>query len=266
MRVTRSSIHDGYSRCVRRTERMSQMLDRLLVDGSLDVEQLADSFGVSCSTIRRDLSSLETQRLLVRTRGGAQTHSAFNDLPLRFKVGQMLAEKRRIARTARDLLGDARVVGMTGGTTTTEFARTLVDTELTVVTNALNIAVDLLAARSIRVFIVGGEARNSSYETIGPTAEDQLTGYHIDLAVLGVDGIDLRAGCTVYDSLGSRTTTALARQARRTVVVADGTKIGKVAFATVFPLDQIDTLITDRSAPADALDAIRGVLPQLVVV
>jgi DeoR family transcriptional regulator of aga operon len=246
---------------------MSQLLDRLLADGTLDVEELAKSFDVSCSTIRRDLSSLETQRLLVRTRGGAQTHSAFNDLPLRFKVGQMLDEKRRIARRARDLLGDARVVGMTGGTTTTEFARTLHDADdLTVVTNALNIAVDLLAARTLRVFIVGGEARNSSYESVGPTAEDQLGGYNIDLAVLGVDGIDLRAGCTVYDSLGSRTTTALARQARRTVVVADGSKIGKVAFATVFPLDQIDTLITDRSAPEGSLDAIRGVLPQLVVV
>lgn len=233
------------------------MLELLLADGSLDVDALSERFEVSPSTVRRDLGSLESQRLLIRTRGGAQTHSAFNDLPLRFKVGHMLQEKRRIAKAARGLLGDARVIGMTGGTTTTEFARTVVDRDdLTVVTNALNIAVDLLSGRRIQVFVAGGEGRNTSYETVGPTAEEFFGGYNIDLAVLGVDGVDSQAGCTVYDPLGARTAKALVRRARRTVVLADGSKLGKVALTQACTLTDIDTLITDSSADKDVLAAI----------
>ncbi len=101
---------------------------------------------MSLATVRRDLEVLERQRLVSRTRGGATTHAAFNDLPLSFKTAQDLPEKRRIAERALEFLGGARVIGMTGGTTTTEFARVLLEREglregLTVVTNALNVAV-----------------------------------------------------------------------------------------------------------------------------
>ena len=115
---------------------------------------------------------LENQKLASRTHGGATPHAAFNDVPLGYKTTQNLAEKRRIAECALQFLDGARVIGMTGGTTLTAFARLLFNREgLTVVTNALNIATDLVSGGNIRVFAAGGEVRTSSQECVGPTAE-----------------------------------------------------------------------------------------------
>src|SRR3954469_25077435 len=130
-----------------RKHRLNQIVAAVVEQSSLDVPVLAGRFGVSEATIRRDLELLEEQQLVSRTRGGATTHVAFNDLPLGFKTSQDLDEKRRIAHSALAFLDGARVVGMTGGTTTNEFARQLLGRRgLTVVTNALNIATSLVSS------------------------------------------------------------------------------------------------------------------------
>lgn len=248
-----------YPQHVRRSDRLSSMIETLVSSASLDVPELARRFGVSASTIRRDLGALERDHLLTRTRGGAELRSSVADLPLRFKVAHRAAEKRRIAAAATGLVGVARIIGMTGGTTTREFARLLSGRDdIAVVTNALNIAVELAAAGTATVFACGGEVRSSSLEAVGPAAEDDLTRYHVDLAVLGVDGISAAAGCTTYDQLGARTTAALVRQAARVVVLADGSKVGKVALASACPLDRLTVLVTDDLAPAEDLQRIRS--------
>jgi DeoR family transcriptional regulator of aga operon len=194
-----------------------------------------------------------------RTRGGATTHAAFNDLPLSFKTAQDLAEKRRIGQRALEFLDGARVIGLTGGTTTTEFARLFLEREgLTVVTNALNVATDLLSNPRMRVFAAGGEVRSSSQETVGPTAEAFMAHYNIDVAFIGVDGVDAAAGCTNYDPVGARVNSILRERARTNIVLADATKIGRVALAQVCPISDVDILITDSRAPKDVLDEIRG--------
>ncbi len=232
---------------------MSTVIDR----GSVDVGWLAGQFDVSEATIRRDLELLENQQLVTRTHGGATSNSAFNDVPLGFKMAQDLAEKRRIAQHALEFLEGARVVGMTGGTTMYEFAKLLADRSgLTIVTNALNIATVLVANQGLRVFAAGGEVRNSSQETVGPTAEKFLMEYNIDVAFLGVDGVDASAGCTNYDPVGARVNAALLQRARTSVVLADATKISRVALARVCPMSDVDVLITDVRAPEDALDQI----------
>ena len=219
---------------------------------------LAERFAVSEATIRRDLELLEEQRLISRTHGGASTNAAFNDFPLNYKTAQDLDEKRRIAERALLFLDGARVVGMTGGTTVTEFARLLKDREgLTIVTNALNIATNLLSSPGLRVFVAGGEARNSSQETVGPMAEAFLADYNVDVAFVGVDGVDPAAGCTNYDPVGARVNGVLQDRARLTVVLADATKIAKVALAQVCAISEVDVLITDSRAPQQVLDQIR---------
>ena len=150
---------------------------------------------MSQATIRRDLEALQQQRLISRTHGGAIIHAAFNDLPLSYKTAQDLPEKQRIARCAAQFLDGARVIGTTGGTTVSQFARLLRDRDgLTVVTNALNIAVDLLGNPRLRVFLAGGEVRGSSQEAVGHSAEAFLADYNTDVAFLGVDGVDAVAG------------------------------------------------------------------------
>jgi DeoR family transcriptional regulator of aga operon len=95
-------------------------------------------------------------------------------------------------------------------------------------------------------------ARSASFELVGPVAEQTLGGYHLDVALLGVDGIEATAGCTTHDDIEARTNAVLLKQSRRAVVLADGTKLGRVAFATICPISAVHTLITDSSAdPAE---------------
>jgi DeoR family transcriptional regulator of aga operon len=244
---------------VQRKHRLNQIVAAIVERGSLDVATLAEQFAVSRATIRRDLELLEKQRLVSRTHGGASTHAAFNDLPLAYKNAQDMTEKRRIARQCLTLLDGARVIGMTGGTTVTEFARLLMDSDgLTVVTNALNIATDLLANPRLRVFAAGGEVRSSSQEAVGHSAETFLSGYNIDVAFLGVDGVDAVAGCTNYDPVGARVNAVLLQRARTSVVLADATKISRVALAQVCPMSDVDVLVTDARAPQAAVEQIRA--------
>jgi DeoR family transcriptional regulator of aga operon len=243
---------------VQRQQRLNQIVSATLERGTVDVVTLAGQFAVSQATIRRDLDVLEKQRLVSRTHGGATTNAAFNDLPLGYKTAQDLTEKRQIARQGLEFLRGARVIGMTGGTTVTEFARLLLDRDgLTVVTNALNIATDLVANPGLRVFAAGGEVRGSSHETVGPPAEAFLSDYNIDVAFLGVDGVDGESGCTNYDPVGARVNAVLQQRARMSVVLADATKISRVALAQVCAMSQVDVLITDSRAPQAALDQIR---------
>ena len=241
-----------------RKQRLNQIVSAVIDAGSIEVATLAERFAVSEATIRRDLELLEEQRLISRTHGGASTNAAFNDFPLNYKTAQDLDEKRRIAERALRFLDGARVIGMTGGTTVTEFARLLKDREgLTIVTNALNIATNLLSSPGLRVFVAGGEARNSSQETVGPMAEAFLADYNVDVAFVGVDGVDPAAGCTNYDPVGARVNGVLQDRARLTVVLADATKIAKVALAQVCAISEVDVLITDSRAPQQVLDQIR---------
>lgn len=244
---------------MQRSQRLNAIVARVVDRGAVGVEDLAAEFDVSLATIRRDLDSLERKRLVTRTRGGVRPHEAFNDLPLGLKSAQDLAEKRRIAARAVDFLDGARVVGMTGGTTTTEFARLLLERQgLTVVTNALNVATELLANPGLRVYAAGGEVRPSSQEVVGPTAETFLADYNVDVAFVGVDGVDVRAGCTNYDPAGARVNRVLVERARRVVVLADASKLGRVALAAVCGLDQVDVLLTDDRLDPDLAEAVRA--------
>jgi DeoR family transcriptional regulator, aga operon transcriptional repressor len=243
---------------VQRRHRLNQIVSTVATRGQVDVPSLATEFGVSQATIRRDLETLQSQRLVSRTHGGATVHAAFNDVPLTYKDTQDLAEKQRISRVATRFLEDAQVIGTTGGTTLSQFARLLGERNgLTVITNALNVAVELVVSTRLRVFVAGGEVRGSSQESVGRSAEAFLADYNIDVAFLGVDGVDALAGCTNYDPAGARVNAVLLGRARKRIVLADATKIGRVALAQVCNMRDVDVLITDCRAPRDQLELIR---------
>ena len=122
-------------------------------------------------------------------------------------------------------------VGLTGGTTATEVGRALAGRQkLTIVTNALNIASELAVRPGIKLITTGGVARSQSYELSGPIAEASLTGLNLNVAFIGVDGIDAQAGCTTHHEVEAHTNAVMIGCARRVVVVADSSKLGKVAF------------------------------------
>ena len=240
-----------------RAERLSALLEALTSQRSVDVTAMAAEFGVSSATVRRDLRTLHEQGLLVRTHGGAVPSDLDLELPVRYRSSRRRSEKHHIALAAASLVPDGAVVGLTGGTTTTELARALSDRNgITVVTNALNIASELVLRSSIRLVVIGGSARHASYELVGPSAESMLARYHLDLAFIGTDGVTLAAGCTTHDEMEAQTDRAFLDRSKRVVVVADSSKLGRSAFAHICDLSEIDDLITDEEADPELLNEI----------
>ncbi|HEX3815150.1 MAG TPA: DeoR/GlpR family DNA-binding transcription regulator [Mycobacteriales bacterium] len=241
-----------------RAERLNAVLDDLAQHGTVDVLALATRLGVSGATIRRDLRALHDQGLLVRTHGGAMTNDVGLELPIRYKASHHHPEKRRIGVRAAKLVTDGAVIGMTGGTTATEVARALPERQnVTVVTNALNIAAELVLRPNIRLLVAGGKARHASYELVGPTAEAMVSEYHFDITFIGVDGLTVAEGCTTHDEMEAHTDLAFIRQSRQNVVIADSSKIGKVTFARICDISAVSDLVTDGDIDPDALDALR---------
>jgi DeoR family transcriptional regulator of aga operon len=240
---------------MRQEERMGLILEALAEGGSVGVAEIAAKLGVSTASIRRDLQLLERQRLLSRTHGGAVANSTAYELPLRYRSGRHREEKRRIASAAVGrVTGDVASVGLTGGTTTTEVARRLADRKgLTVVTNALNIAAELALRPDLKLIVTGGAARSQSYELVGPLAEATLEGMNLDLAIVGVDGVTVDGGLTTYHDIEAHTNLVLIQRARRVIVVADGSKIGRLALSRICDVSSVDELITDASAPGPEL-------------
>lgn len=260
-------------------ERWTSLLDILGRDGRLEVSKAARELGVSAATIRRDLDHLATQQLLTRTRGGAAPAAIAYDLPLRHKSGRYAEQKLRIGTAAAALIPPGSIVGLNGGTTTSQVARALVtqisaettvppdpDPEpgsddgilYTIVTNALNIANDLAVRRSVKLVVTGGVARRSSYELLGPLAEPTLTRVHLDYAVVGVDGFDLAVGATADHEGEAAVTAHMVARASSVILVADSSKLRRASFARVCTASAVTTLVTDVDADPDFVAAARA--------
>jgi len=247
-----------YCTLVSRIERWNLILERLSGDGGLEVTAVAEALNVSTATIRRDLRALEEQRLLSRTHGGAMSSGLMYELPLRYKGDRRKAEKLRIAAEAAKRVSEGMVIGLVGGTTTTEVARAVSDRPgLTVVTNAINIASELAIRPNLKLMVTGGVARPQSYELSGPLAESTLAGLNLDLVFTGVDGISVERGITTHDEGEARTDRALIARARTTIVVTDSSKLGRAAFSIICGLDEVDELIVDAQADAQYVADLR---------
>lgn len=242
----------------RRATRLAGIADAVQEAGHLDVETLADRLGLSRSSVRRDLAVLERRGLLRRVHGGASAR-ARAELPVRYRETRHPEAKGRIATACVETLPHRPMtLGVSGGTTTTEVARRLVDRSgLTVVTNAMNIAVELAAHPALRVVVAGGTMRPESYEAVGPMTDRFVDGLALAVTVMGVDGISAAGGLTTHDPAEARTDRGLAERSQRLVVVADSTKVGRVTAAPIVPADRVALLVTDVGAPADEVERLR---------
>jgi len=246
-----------------RYRRWNELLELLAAAGQLQVEDAAKALDVSPATIRRDFDELASQQMLTRIRGGAVAQGVNYDLPLRYKTERHPSEKQRIGALAASMVRAGQVAGMNGGTTTTEVARALATRAdlstgspfptVTVVTNALNIATELAVRQHIKIVATGGVARPQSYELTGPLATGVLEQVTLDVAILGVDGIDAAAGATAHHEGEASINRLMGHQAARVIVVADSSKVGRRAFARICTTSEIDVLVTDTGiAAADA--------------
>src|SRR5215218_9236611 len=250
-----------------RYARWNALLELLTENGRVSVEEAAGRLDVSQATIRRDFDQLAQQQMITRTRGGAVANGVSYDLPLRYKTAKHSAEKQRIGAAAAALVSPGMVVALNGGTTTTEVARALAvrpelagnvdDAQLTVVTNALNIANELLVRSRMKIVVTGGVVRPQSFELVGPLGGGILREVTLDIALLGVDALDVILGAAAHHEGEAAMNSLMVARAKRVVVIADSSKLGGHAFARICPIGKVETLVTDSGAPADVVARFR---------
>jgi DeoR family transcriptional regulator, aga operon transcriptional repressor len=240
-------------------ERRRAILDTLRHEGRVLVLDLARRFQTSQVTIRKDLEELHAHGLIHRTHGGAlpARDGALEDPTLREKQKLHRKEKLRIAEAAANMVQEGQVVILDSGTTTTEIARSLRKFHnLTVVTNAVNIAAEL-AGTAIDVILTGGTLRKNSFSLVGPIAEETLRRLNADLLFLGVDGFDVRYGLTTPNLPEANVNRVMVEVSKRAVAVCDSSKFGRRSLSLIVPPSALHHVITDKNMPSSDLRALR---------
>ena len=240
-----------------RNERLNQILEIVSKRGALEVENAAKELGVSAATVRRDFDELAIRQLALRTHGGINAVGKAYELPIRYRTAKDSKGKLRIAKAAAKLVQKNYRIGLNGGTTTTALARELTldhslkaeegNVGLTVVTNAVNIATEMVFKPYIKIVVTGGIARPQSYELIGSYGEKMLDGLSLDIAFLGVNAIDSQIGATANHEGEAHIGGLMSRAANKTIVLATSDKIGTQSFARICRPDEISILMVDEA-------------------
>lgn len=215
--------------------------------GRLSVDDLAARFAVTPQTIRRDLNELCESRMLVRVHGGAIIASSVENLAYEARKLVASEQKRRIGQAAAALIPDNSSLFINLGTTTEEVARSLAGRSgLLVVTNNINVAMELYKNRSVEVVIAGGNIRRSDGGIVGPMAVDLIRQYRVDFAVIGISAIDGTGALLDYDLREVQVSRAIMDNARTVILVADRSKFARRAPVRIASLAQVDVFVTDR--------------------
>ncbi|MEO5562643.1 MAG: DeoR/GlpR family DNA-binding transcription regulator [Chitinophagaceae bacterium] len=229
------------------TQRREKILELLMEDGSAKVNDLAKLFKVTEVTIRQDLEKLERDNLIVKEHGGAFLKSVTDQVRgVALAHQENIDKKEIIARKCLEFIESGDTIILDSGSTTTEIAKKLKGFKnLTVITNALNIALLLGADPGIEVVMTGGEFKPPTLSLTGQKAADFFKGINVQKLFLATAGISLKAGLT-YPSISDIVVKkAMIEAADTTYLVADSTKIGKSAFASLGALSLINYIITD---------------------
>ncbi len=245
--------------------RLRGILDALVQSERISIDQLRDRFGVSGATIRRDLALLQRQGLLQRDHGGAiciepLLYEAFaHDSSFQAQVQQQAREKKRIAAAAAGLIQDGDTVALSAGSTTTQVARSIAfHARVTIVTNAVNMAMELARRKNFNVVLTGGAMRGVWFSLVGPDAVESARRMFYDKLFMSVSGISVEAGLTDFHPEEAAVNRALLAQSRQKIVVADHTKFSVVATCAVGTINDVDMIITDTGLSDDATKPFLG--------
>jgi DeoR family transcriptional regulator, fructose operon transcriptional repressor len=248
-------------------ERQAAIIKRARSHGRVDVGELAVEFDVTPETVRRDLTSLERHGLLRRVHGGAILVERLGFEPgLHARNQAMALEKERIARAALAEVPTEGAILIDAGTTTARLAEMLpTDRELTVVTNAVPIAMTLSTRPNVTVLTVGGRVRGRTLAMVDQWALGTLAETFVDVAFLGTNGVSAERGLTTPDVAEAAVKRAMLRAARRAVVLADHTKVGNDCFARFGDLAEVDMLVTDDGLDLELAADLQAGGPRVVL-
>lgn len=242
------------------SERREQIIQRLRQQGSVQVNDLSELFGVSTVTIRNDLAFLEKQGIAVRAYGGAlicDSNMPGTEPSVEDKSSLNTAVKRSIAKAAVELIKPGHRVILDSGTTTFEIARLMRQhTDVIAMTNGMNVANALLESEGVELLMTGGHLRRQSQSFYGDQAEQSLQNYHFDILFLGVDAIDLERGVSTHNEDEARLNRRMCEVAERIVVVTDSTKFNRSSLHKIIDTQRIDVIIVDAGVPTESLEGL----------
>ena len=240
--------------------RFTAILTDLQQSGKVSVETLSEQLHVSVVTIRRDLDALEQKGLLRRTHGGAVSMEPLFYEPFRrdrsflAQVERAADEKRRIGRAAAALINPGETIALTPGTTTTEVIRGLpMNYNITVVTNTVNVAMELSKRKDVYVFVTGGHLHGEWFSLVGSAALKALENMLINTMFVGADGMDANWGASCFNADEAELNGTMLKLARRRVAVVDSGKLGVVANWRICKASDLNILITDTNASDEAI-------------
>src|SRR6266481_3924305 len=236
--------------------------------GQMTVNELSRHFGVSGDTVRRDLDLLASQGILKRTHGGAvaMDNLVHQDSTFMQRMSTRVPAKKRIAQAASQLIGDGETLLLNGGSTTRLFAAELSSRRnLTIVTNNLTVPTTLAVECVRDVYILGGQYKWDAQVTIGPVGFVSSGSITVDSAVIGIGGITVKEGLTTTVLEEASMILGMINAARRTIVLADASKLGHSTFAQIAPLERVGTLVTDEEPPSDLAQALKEARVELLI-
>lgn len=248
------------------SERSEQILKFLLRVGNASIEEILEHAGSSAPSIRRDLARLETRGLIRRTHGGATLVEPLLYEPFRFdssflaREQRHAAEKRRIGLAGAELVKANETIGLSAGTTTTFIGRSLRHrTDIKVITNAINIGMELCNQPGIRTYLTGGNLPWAwTFSLTGQAALTFLDDVYMDKVFLSVTGFDADRGATSLESEEALVYRKMVKHSKEVIVVTDSSKLGRVGAALICPAADVHCLVTDTHAPMDKLAAFQA--------
>jgi DeoR/GlpR family transcriptional regulator of sugar metabolism len=249
-------------------KRHLELVELVRARGQMTVNELSSHFGVSGDTVRRDLDLLASRGLLKRTHGGAvaMDNLVHQDSTFMQRMSTRIPEKRRIARAASQLISDGETLLINGGSTTRLFAAELSSRRnLTIVTNNFTVPTTLAVECVRDVYVLGGQYKGDAQVTIGPVGFVSAGSITVDSAVIGIGGITVQEGLTTTVLEEASVILGMINAARRTIVLADASKLGHSTFAQIAPLERIGTLVTDEEPPSDLAQALKEARVELII-
>ena len=250
------------------TERHQHIINKLQREGAVTVLDLCRELNVSSVTIRKDLKLLEDKNLLYRTHGGGTLHNPYTvDKPVNEKEKIRSTEKTRIGLAAAGLIDADDCIIIASGTTVLALAKNILPKgNLTVVTAALNVALELIRHPEIEVIQLGGLLRKSSSSVTGPYSEKILGDLSCNKLFLGVDGIDIEFGLTTTNAMEAHLNRKMIETSQKTIVLADSSKFGKRGFGRICGLEDVEQIITDSGISDHIVKTLQGMGIEVTIV
>lgn len=253
-------------------ERRNKILEQLQNKKRVVVSELSTQFGVSEETIRRDLEKLENDGLVIKSYGGAvlNEHSIF-DLPYNVRKNQQITEKQQIANLIADTIRDGEAIMLDASSTSVYIAKKLKETKkrMTVITNSVEVLVELYDMSEWNVISTGGVSRQKSFALVGPHADEVIASYHVEKAIISCKGLDINSGFTDADEQNTNCKRMMLKAAKEKILAADSSKFGEIAFKKIADWTEITKIVTDKKPDKVWLDAfeqlrIECVYPKIV--